>query len=103
MNVACNSASKAGATDLSMVELLERCGTDSESLKKKHLDAQNMIRFPFSSKRKRMSTILDNVAEAKPGYNKRLMVKGASEIVKNCCSKYLDENGNVQTMNDGMK
>ena len=32
MNVACNSASKAGATDLSMVELLERCGTDSEGL-----------------------------------------------------------------------
>ena len=86
-----------------MVELLERCGTDSEALKAKHLDAQNMIRFPFSSKRKRMSTILDNVPEAKPGYNKRLMVKGASEIVKNCCNKYLDENGNVQPMNDGMK
>lgn len=102
-NVACNSASKAGATDLSMVELLERCGTDSAALQAKHLHPQNMIRFPFSSKRKRMSTILDNVADAKPGYNKRLMVKGASEIVKNCCSKYIDENGNIQTMNDGMK
>ena len=31
-NVACNTASKAGATDLSMVELLERCGTDSAGL-----------------------------------------------------------------------
>jgi len=50
-----------------------------------------------------MSTILDNVPEAKSGYNKRLMIKGASEIVKNCCTKYLDENGNVQNMNDSMK
>jgi len=54
-----------------------------------------MIRFPFSTLRKRFSTVLENVTEAKPGYNKRLMVAGASEIIKNCCSKYLDENGNI--------
>jgi len=42
-----------------------------------------------------MSTILENVEDAKPGYNKRLMVKGASEMVKNCCSSYLDENGKI--------
>jgi hypothetical protein len=28
-----------------------------------------------------MSTVLENVPDAKPGYNKRLMVKGASEKV----------------------
>jgi magnesium-transporting ATPase (P-type) len=79
-----------------MNDLLERMGTDTAGLQKKHLNEVTMMRFPFSSKRKRMSTILENVDEAKPGYNKRLMVKGASEIVKNCCSHYIDEQGEVQ-------
>lgn len=58
--VACNSASKPGATDKSMNELIERCGTDEKALQAKHLD-EPLIRFPFSSKRKRMSTVLVNV------------------------------------------
>ena len=37
-----------------------------------------------------MSTILEKVDGAVSGYNKRMHVKGASEIVKNCCSHYLD-------------
>ena len=62
-----------------------------------------MVRFPFSSKRKRMSTILENVEDSTPGYRKRLHVKGASEIVKNCCSHYLDESGKVRQMTDATK
>jgi len=49
-----------------------------------------------------MSTILENVEDANPGYNKRLHVKGASEIVKNCCSHYIDSNGRVKRMNDAI-
>jgi len=41
-----------------------------------------------------MSTILENV-QTKNSYGKRLQIKGASEIVKNCCSHYLDAEGNV--------
>jgi magnesium-transporting ATPase (P-type) len=59
-NIACNTATKPGATDKSMSELIERCGTDSQALCAKHL-SEHLIRFPFSSKRKRMSTVLDNV------------------------------------------
>lgn len=31
-NIACNTASKPGATDKSMTELIERCGTDAVAL-----------------------------------------------------------------------
>jgi Ca2+-transporting ATPase len=85
-----------------MTDLLERCGTDSAAIVKAHLST-DLIRFPFTSKRKRMSTILDNIEDADPSYKKRLHVKGASEIIKNCCSHYLDINGKVQPMTDEMK
>ena len=99
--VACNTASKPGATDKSMSELLERVGCDSDALQAKYL-TEHLQRFPFSSKRKRMSTILENV-QTKNSYAKRLHIKGASEIVKNCCSHYLDIDGNVKEMTDEMK
>ena len=62
---------------------------------------EHKIRFPFSSKRKRMSTILENI-DTSNQYRKRIHVKGASEIVKNCCSHYLDVDGNVREMTDEM-
>lgn len=99
--VACNTAEKAGATDRAMTELLERVQCDSKLLCEKHL-SEHKIRFPFSSKRKRMSTIVENL-ETGNSYGKRLHVKGASEIVKNCCSHYLDEAGNVKEMTDEIK
>jgi hypothetical protein len=40
-----------------------------------------------------MSTLIENV-ETGNEYGKRLHVKGASEIVKGCCSHYLDADGN---------
>ena len=100
-NIACNTASKPGATDKSMNELIERCGTDEKALQAKHL-TEHLIRFPFSSKRKRMSTVLENL-QTKNTYGKRLHIKGASEIVKNCCSHYLDVDGNVKEMTDVAK
>lgn len=49
-----------------------------------------------------MSTILENLQTGNP-YGKRIHVKGASEIVKNCCSHYLDAEGNVKEMSDEIK
>jgi hypothetical protein len=40
-----------------------------------------------------MSTIAGGVTNQKHGYDKRLHIKGAAEIVLACCSFYLDENG----------
>jgi len=42
-----------------------------------------------------MSTILENVEGADPEYKKRLMVKGASEVVAKCCSHYIDAEGKI--------
>jgi magnesium-transporting ATPase (P-type) len=90
-NIACNTAEKAGATDRAMTELIERVSCDTKALCDRHL-TEHKIRFPFSSKRKRMSTIIENLTTGN-SYGKRLHVKGASEIVKNCCSHYLDADG----------
>lgn len=49
-----------------------------------------------------MSTVLENL-QTKNTYGKRLHIKGASEIVKNCCSHYLDVDGNVKEMTDVAK
>ena len=49
-----------------------------------------------------MSTVVENAKDGADGYNKRLLIKGASEIVKACCSHYLDENGDVQQKDDIM-
>jgi len=93
-NVACNSGANPGPTDKSMVDLLDRCGTDSVAIKKKHAP-QTVQKFPFTSKRKRMSTILENIEGADPSYKKRMMVKGASEVVAKCCSHYIDAEGKI--------
>lgn len=53
-----------------------------------------MMRFMFDSSRKRMSTIVELETDTEKGYNKRLHVKGASEIVVATCDSYLDANGN---------
>jgi Ca2+ transporting ATPase len=99
-NVACNTSEKAGATDKAMTELIDRMDCDQKILQERHLP-EHKIRFPFSSKRKRMSTVLENL-ETSNAYGKRLHIKGASEIVKNCCSHYLDEAGNVKELTDSV-
>lgn len=89
--IALNSADQMGATDKAMDEFIVRCGANKADLKNKHMPPANeLIRFPFTSTRKRMSTIIHN-ATGSGGYDKRMYIKGASEIVMECCSKLLDE------------
>jgi len=51
-----------------------------------------MLRFPFDSSRKRMSTVLeiDRDEATEFGYPKRIHTKGASEIILATCTHYLD-------------
>jgi magnesium-transporting ATPase (P-type) len=49
-----------------------------------------------------MSTVVENL-ETSNSYGKRIHIKGASEIVKNCCSHFLDVDGNVKEMTDEIK
>ena len=95
--VSCNcigTTENAGATELAMLKFIKRCGVDYEAMRKAHLPKQNLLRFPFDSARKRMSTVLENVTDNAKGYDKRIHVKGASEIVLATCTTYLDNDGN---------
>ena len=100
--ISCNTAENAGATDKAMIELLSRCGTDMVALRKAHLPEEaKRIRFPFNSTRKRMSTLLEGITGE--GYDKRLHIKGASELIVSCCSHYVNAEGEVTELSDEMK
>jgi|688.fasta_scaffold371385_2 magnesium-transporting ATPase (P-type) len=90
--IALNTASQMGATDKAMDEFITRLGCDKKGLMGKHLPDSNMIRFPFSSNRKRMSTIIENVDNGS-SYGKRICLKGASEIVMASCDKFMNDEG----------
>lgn len=81
---------------------MERASTNMEEMMKKHkVEHTNdlKIRFPFSSSRKRMSTIIEN-ATGSGGYDKRLHIKGASELILACCNSYVNEAGQVANLDD---
>ena len=56
----------------------------------------------FDSARKRMSTVVELPANEKTehNYQKRIHVKGASEIVLSTCNFYLDHEGNKKVIDD---
>jgi len=97
MSIGCNipPPDDYSATDKGIADLLERSGTDLSGMANKYLG--DSVRFHFTSKRKRMSTIVGNASETG---GRRLFIKGASELVKNCCSTYLDAEGNFKTLDD---
>lgn len=83
-----------------MDEFIQRCGCDKVALKKKHLpELKDLVRFPFNSTRKRMSTVIEN-ATGKGGYDKRIFTKGGSDVILDVCNKYMDENGQIQPLTD---
>lgn len=99
--IACNVPDDFGATDKGMVDLLERCAVNMNDLKTKHKTTgdDEMIRFPFSSSRKRMSTVIQN-ATGNGGYDKRLLIKGASELILEACTHYMNAEGEVCPIQD---
>jgi len=93
--VACNTsglAKEASATEQAMLIMMERFKSDVEELRRHHLP-KDFIRFHFTSKRKRMSSIIHNCGHTDYGYDKRVHMKGAAEIVLESCTHYLNENG----------
>lgn len=89
--LACNTVGThkvANATDQAILKFYNKTGFDYEEMREKHIP-ENYTRFQFTSKRKKMSTILERIVDGS-GYGKRLMIKGASEIVLGTCSHYLD-------------
>lgn len=104
-SVACNcigTVTDAGATELAMLKFISRCGCDYEAYRTKFLPKE-YLRFQFDSSRKRMSTVLVLPENHENGHNKRLLTKGASEIVVETCSHYLDANGERVELDDNKK
>ena len=50
-----------------------------------------------------MSTITENNGKTEFGYDKRVIMKGASEQILNCCQYYLNENGDKLVLDDAEK
>jgi Ca2+-transporting ATPase len=97
--VSCNTigtAEESAATEKAMLKFIKRCGVDYHYLRQKYLP-KDMMRFMFDSARKRMSTICDledeEAMKTEHGYNRRLHIKGASEIVLETCDSYLTAQG----------
>ena len=86
---------------MAMLKFVRRCGVDFHYLRQKYLP-RDLTRFVFDPVRKRMSTVIDleddEVEYTEFGYEKRLHVKGASEIVLDTCQHYLDEDGIKQPL-----
>lgn len=79
---------------------MERFSVDFGDLKGKHLKEGQFTRFPFTSSRKRMSTIISDVGQTQYNYDKRVLLKGASEKVKDTCSHYVNSEGQVVRLTD---
>ena len=103
--MACNtvgSSKESNATDKAILKMYERFGFKVEDMRDKHIP-EPFIRFQFTSKRKKMGTILQDIADSETGYDKRVVVKGASEIVLDTCEFYIDEKGQKHSLSDQKK
>jgi magnesium-transporting ATPase (P-type) len=85
-----------------MLNMMRKYGVDIALKRKEHMP-DDYIRFHFTSKRKRMSTILEHVGQTEYGYDKRVHIKGAAEIVLATCSHYLNQDGEKVELQDEMK
>lgn len=105
--VSCNTIGNlqdAGATELAMLKFISKCSVNFEKMRSEYLPVQ-MTRFLFDSSRKRMSTVLElkDSDKNENGHPRRLHTKGASEIILDTCSHYLDQQGNKKPLDDQMK
>lgn len=77
-------------------------GVDLEKKRAQHLP-RDFVRFHFTSKRKRMSSLIQNCGQTEHGYDKRIHMKGAAEIILACCQYYLNQDGEKIQLHDEMK
>ena len=87
---ACNSSAtleplKGSKTDIALLQFVQNVGVDPVKMKNIHV-TENSVIFPFTSKRKRMSTVIENVASGVLS-GKRMHIKGASEYILEACNQ----------------
>jgi len=80
------------ATEGALLVFAGRLGFDYEKVRESNERAEDGV-WPFSSKRKRMATLIVRNAGGRTGY--RLHVKGASEIVLALCDRIPGKDGKI--------
>jgi len=99
---ACNTVGdigKTNATEEAILKMLNQFEVNFVKMRGEFLP-DPFTRFQFTSKRKKMSTVLQNVSDSESGHPERLHVKGAAEIVLRLCTHYVDENGDKVELTD---
>ena len=87
-------------TDKAFIDFLYRFKSPISIQKEKYLKNEYYKQFPFDSKRKRMTTFIQNT-DFPTGY--RLFSKGGGENARIFCKYYLDPNtGEKKSMDDGV-
>jgi magnesium-transporting ATPase (P-type) len=102
---ACNTSGTieaSGATDKAILKMIEKLGVDYKEMREKHCK-DPLVRFQFTSNRKKMSTICTEIKDNVYAYDKRLHVKGAAEMVLSNCSHYLNAQGEQLELKEEMK
>ena len=102
---ACNThgtSKEANATEMAILKMLDKFNCNYIEKRAKHLK-DPFIRFQFTSRRKKMSTICQSIDDNEYKYDKRLHVKGAAEIVLGTCSHYLNEDGYREELTEDKK
>jgi len=89
--LACNGSATlepyfGSKTEIALLEFLQNKNENYQTIRQQYTSPTS-IKFPFSSQRKRMSLILENVENGLPS-RKRMHIKGASEIVLESCTHF---------------
>lgn len=87
-------------TEIGLLNYLVASGYDVEGMLKEKKNIEAIFSIPFSSKRKRQTTVVPHPSESG---KVRVYCKGAPEIVIEHCTSYLGENGNSEEMSDDKK
>ena len=85
---------KGSKTEIAILEFLERTGNSYQKIRS---SVEIVAKFPFSSSRKRMSTVI------KTDKTQLLLVKGASEIVLDCCQYYFNPKGETKFLDSTLR
>lgn len=89
----CNNSTEGSPTESALLEYARKMGMSVSQYKRDHAISSSMV-FPFTSKRKRMSAIIENVSSGLKG-NRRLHTKGAAEQILASCSHIFLKNDEI--------
>ena len=84
-------------TEAGMLKVVKQFGLKYEDMRAS-VEHRNMRMFPFSSTKKRMTTIVRTDVPDANGNMMTMYCKGASEAILESCDRYLDRNGAVHPM-----